>query len=113
MQAERTVSRFTFGMAVLVSVTAMSCIEVILLKKEFSEYFGRGNDVVFGLVGGLLFANMVLANQLADRAFKAMGLSRSGRTVEARLPASIPPEDAGTEEIVEIKSARSTWNTLA
>ncbi len=113
MQPERTVSRFTFRSTVLLAVFAITIFELILLE-IISRLLGfRKDALVGGYVGGLGLMNIMLAYAGADRAFKAFGLSRSGRMVEGRRPAAMAPESTADEDVVEIRCSRSLSNALA
>ncbi len=112
MQPERTVSRFTFRLTVLLAVFLIIVFEIIVLT-IISRRLGSGKDSpIGGYVGGLVMLNIFLAYAGVDRAFKAFGLSRSGRMVEGRRPAAMASESTSVEDVVDIQCSRSVSNAL-
>ena len=104
-------ARFAFGLTVI-------ALMVVLVFGEFrvAEAVGDWLGYEWGpggsLVGGCALPNIMLAHVLADRLFKALGLSRSGRMVEGRRPAVDPAASPTVEDVVEIRLGRAISNTL-
>jgi hypothetical protein len=109
VQQERTVSRFTFELLTLATMFAMVAVASVVVIITFPRL---GLDwgpiswvhVVIGLLG--FFG----ARLLVDRGLKAVGLSRSGRLVEARRPAEPNSGYDPVEEVIEIRYPRSQTN---
>ena len=96
-RTEWTISRLTLNLLVFVIWTAMTIIEMLLVKL-ISLRLGLGGDPFGGLIVGLAVLNLVLSVEVVEATLKAVGLSRSGRVVERRQPANTIPEYAATDE---------------
>lgn len=86
--AERTVSRFTFGLAVFARIVVATAVE-IALARTFTRWLGWQSTAVPGIIRELGWPNVVFARLEAERLFKACGLSCSGFMVEGRRPAPV------------------------
>jgi hypothetical protein len=97
----RTVSKTTF-------VCLYWTLLLVILLAEFavaaviSKSLGIRLEGVW--IGGLGILNLILSKVAADRILKLMGLSRSGKTVEARgRTVALPEGEVGDDEVVEVR----------
>jgi len=112
MKSDRTVSRFTFELVSSSGVLLLMFIE-LLVGWRVTRAFHLDPDVGRGFVAGAMLPNMILARLMADRFFRSMGLSRSGRMVEARLPAPVATARTPEDENLVIRVSRSASNGFA
>ena len=97
----RTVSKVTFGClawALFFVITVAEFAVALAVSK------GLGVRHEGNWIAGLGFLNFVLSRVAADGILKLMGLSRSGKTVEARRrTAALAEGEAGDDEVVEVR----------
>lgn len=97
----RTVSKFAFG-----CLSRALFVLIMLIELTVSTVLSRrlGVRLDTGWLGGLGILNLVLAKVAADDILKLMGLSRSGKTIEARGRTVVLPEgEIDDDEVVEIR----------
>ncbi len=101
----RTVSKVAFGClaSTLFFVITLAEIAVALAVSK-----GLGVRHEAGWIGGLGFLNLILSRVAADGILKLMGLSRSGKTVEARgRTVALAEGEVGDDEVVEVRCPSS------
>ena len=111
MESERTVSRFTFEATAFLAVVTATVIEGILIA-IVSRQLGLSKEPSGEVVSGLIMVNILISRAVVDRAYKALGLSRSGRMVEARRPAAMAPGYTPAEDAIEIQYPRLLFNVV-
>ena len=111
METQRTISRFRFELTVLAGVVALSAAEGVLAV-ILEESMGLGKRPLSSHVPALFVLNFLLVRLLVDRILKAMGLSRSGRMVEGRRPATTVSEWV-PDEVIEVRCRSTLANELA
>ena len=111
MEQTRTVSKGTFESVVFVLILTFSIAEMIL-GLTIGRAFRRQLDGA--MIGGLFFLNLVLARIAADRIFRRLGMSRSGKTLEIRgRTAAFPEGEVADDEVVEVHCPRSLVRGLS
>ena len=101
----RTVSKAAFGclswtLFLLIMITEV-VVTTVLMRRWGVRHEG-------GWIGGLGMLNLILAKVAADGILKLMGLSRSGKTVEARGRTVVYPDgEIDDDEFVEVRCPSS------
>ncbi len=105
MDQTGTVSKGTFELVVFVLILTFAIAEMALglaIGRVFRHPFNGG------MIGGLFLLNLVLARATADRIFRRMGMSRSGKTLEVRgRTVALPEGEVADDEVVEVHCPRS------
>ena len=101
----RTVSKAAFG---CLSWTLCFLIIAVEFAVALAVSKGFGLRLDGGWIGGLALPIFILSKVAADGILKLMGLSRSGKTVEARgRTVVLAAGEAGDDEVVEVRCPSS------
>lgn len=104
-QQPRTVSKAAFG-----CLSWTLCFVILLIEFAVALAASRslGVRIEPGWIGGMAFPNLILAKVAADGILKLVGLSRSGKTIEARgRTVAFPEGEIDDDEVVEVRCPSS------
>lgn len=105
MEQDRTVSKETFESVVIGLILTFTMAEMILGLTFELALHRPFNGGMFGFLFGL---NIVLARIAADRIFRRLGMSRSGKTLEIRArTVAFPEGEVADDDVVEVHCPRS------
>jgi hypothetical protein len=101
----RTVSKAAFG---CLSWTLCLVIMIAEIAVALTVSRGLGVRIEGGWIGGMAFPNLILAKVAADGILKLMGLSCSGKTIEARgRMVAFPEGEIDDDEVIEVRCPSS------
>jgi hypothetical protein len=104
-RSPRTASKVTFGCLSWILLFLITLAEFAVALAVYGGFGVRYSEI---LIAGLQLPNFILSRVAADGILKRMGLSRSGKTVEARgRTVALAEGDVGDDEVVEVRCPSS------